>query len=137
MPAYAILALAIVGEVVATSAMKASEGFTRLGPSALVVVGYAAAFFFLSKTLDRIPVGIAYAVWAGGGIVLVALIAWALYGQRPDFAGLVGMALIVAGVLVLNLLSKTAVHSTDRPSTSTVNSMRSSPSLHARATFDC
>jgi multidrug transporter EmrE-like cation transporter len=110
MPAYAILALAIIGEVVATSAMKASEGFTRLGPSVLVVVGYAAAFFFLSKTLDRIPVGIAYAVWAGGGIVLVALIAWAVYGQRPDFAGFAGMGLIIGGVLVLNLLSKTAVH---------------------------
>ncbi|WP_454617478.1 SMR family transporter [Bradyrhizobium cenepequi] len=110
MPPYAVLVLAIVVEVVATSAMKASEGFTRLGPSALVVVGYAAAFLLLAKTLDRIPLGIAYAVWAGGGIVLVALIAWAIYGQRPDFAGFVGMGLIVAGVLVLNLLSKTSVH---------------------------
>ena len=110
MPHYAVLALAIVVEVVATSAMKASEGFTRLGPSVLVVVGYAAAFLLLAKTLDRIPLGIAYAVWAGGGIVLVALIAWAIYGQRPDLAGFVGMGLIVAGVLVLNLLSKTSVH---------------------------
>lgn len=110
MPAYAILALAIIGEVVATSAMKASEGFTRLGPSILVVLGYAAAFFFLSQVLDRIPVGIAYAVWAGGGIVLVALVAWIVYGQRPDLAGFVGMGLIMAGVLVLNLLSKTSAH---------------------------
>jgi multidrug transporter EmrE-like cation transporter len=110
MPPYAVLALAIVGEVVATSAMKASEGFSRLGPSVLVVAGYAAAFFLLAKTLDQIPVGIAYAIWAGGGIVLIAMIAWAAYGQRPDFAGFVGMGLIVAGVLVLNLLSKTAVH---------------------------
>jgi multidrug transporter EmrE-like cation transporter len=110
MPPYAVLALAIVVEVVATSAMKASEGFTRLGPSVLVLVGYGVAFLLLAKTLDRIPLGIAYAVWAGGGIVLVALIAWALYGQRPDLAGFVGMGLIVAGVLVLNLLSKTAVH---------------------------
>jgi multidrug transporter EmrE-like cation transporter len=110
MPAYAILALAIVGEVVATSAMKASEGFTKLGPSILVLVGYAAAFFFLSQVLDRIPVGIAYAVWAGGGIVLVALVAWIVYGQRPDLAGFVGMGLILAGVLVLNLLSKTSAH---------------------------
>ena len=110
MPPYAILALAIIGEVVGTTAMKASEGFTRLGPSVLVVAGYAAAFFLLAKVLDRIPVGIAYAVWAGGGIVLVALIAWAIYGQRPDFAGVVGMGLIVAGVLVLNLLSRASVH---------------------------
>jgi multidrug transporter EmrE-like cation transporter len=110
MPPYAVLALAIVGEVVATSAMKASEGFSRLGPSVLVVAGYAAAFFLLAKTLDRIPVGIAYAIWAGGGIVLVALIGWAIYGQRPDFAGFAGMGLIIVGVLVLNLLSKTAVH---------------------------
>ncbi len=110
MPAYAILALAIVGEVVATGAMKASEGFTRLGPSILVLVGYSAAFFFLSQVLDRIPVGIAYAVWAGGGIVLVALVAWIVYGQKPDLAGFVGMGLITAGVLVLNLLSKTSAH---------------------------
>ena len=110
MPAYAILALAIVGEVIATSAMKASEGFTKLGPSVLVILGYAAAFFFLSQVLDRIPVGIAYAVWAGGGIVLVALVAWIIYGQRPEVAGFIGMGLIPAGVLVLNLLSKTNVH---------------------------
>ncbi len=110
MPAYGILALAIIGEVIGTSAMKASEGFTRLGPSVVVVLGYAAAFFFLSQVLDRIPVGIAYAVWAGGGIVLIALVAWIVYGQRPDLAGFAGMGLIVAGVLVLNLLSKTSAH---------------------------
>lgn len=107
---YALLALAIIGEVVGTGAMKASEGFTRLGPSAITVAGYAAAFFFLAQVLDRIPVGIAYAVWAGGGIVLVALVAWALFGQKPDLAGFVGMGLIVAGVLVLNLMSKTTAH---------------------------
>jgi len=90
--------------------MKASDGFTKLGPSVLVVLGYGAAFYFLSLVLDAIPVGIAYAVWAGGGIVLVAIAAWAIYGQRPDAAGFVGMGLIVAGVLVLNLMSKTGVH---------------------------
>ncbi|QND58312.1 SMR family transporter [Mesorhizobium huakuii] len=110
MPAYAILALAIVAEVIATSAMKASEGFTRLGPSIVVLLGYAAAFFFLAQVLDRIPIGIAYAVWAGGGIVLVALVGWIVYGQRPDAAGLIGMGLILAGVLVLNLLSRTSAH---------------------------
>ncbi len=110
MPVYVILTLAIVGEVIATSAIKATEGFTRLGPSMVVFFGYAAAFFFLSKVLDRIPVGVAYAVWAGGGIVLIALIAWIIYGQKPDLAGFIGMGLIVAGVLVLNLLSKTSIH---------------------------
>jgi multidrug transporter EmrE-like cation transporter len=110
MPAYAILALAIICEVVATSAMKAAEGFTRPGPSALVILGYAAAFFFLSQVLDRIPLGIAYAIWAGGGIALVGLVAWVVYGQRPDLAGFAGMGLIVAGVLVLNLFSKTSAH---------------------------
>ena len=110
MPAYAILALAIIGEVIGTSAMKASEGFTRLGPSILTFLGYAAAFFFLSQVLDRIPVGVAYAIWAGGGIVLITLAAWVIYGQRPDLAGFAGMGLIIAGVLVLNLLSKSNAH---------------------------
>lgn len=110
MPAYALLALAVIGEVVGTTAMKASEGFTRLGPSIIVVIGYATAFFLLAQILDRIPLGIAYAVWAGGGIVLVALAGWVIYGQRPDLAGFLGMGLIVAGVLVLNLLSRTSAH---------------------------
>lgn len=110
MPAYALLAIAVVAEVIATSAMKASEGFSKLGPSIVVVAGYAAAFFLLAQILDRIPLGIAYAIWAGGGIVLVAFAGWLIYGQRPDLAGFVGIALIVAGVLVLNLLSRTNVH---------------------------
>jgi multidrug transporter EmrE-like cation transporter len=87
MPAYALLALAIVCEVVATTAMKSADGFTKLGPSLIVVVGYAVAFFLLAQILDRIPLGIAYAVWAGGGIVLVALLGSVVYGQRPDAAG--------------------------------------------------
>jgi multidrug transporter EmrE-like cation transporter len=110
MPPYAILALAILGEVAATSALKASEGFTRLGPSLIVVAGYAAAFFCLSRVMDTIPVGVAYAVWSGAGIVLVVLIAWLIHGQRPDLAAFAGIGLIVAGLLVLNLLSKTTVH---------------------------
>ena len=110
MPAYAILALAIIGEVVATSAMKASEGFTRLGPSILVVLGYAAACLFLSPVLARVTVGVGESGWAGGGLVMVALVAWIVYGQRPDLAGFAGMGLILAGVLVLNLLSKTSAH---------------------------
>ncbi len=110
MPAYALLAFAIIAEVVATTAMKAAAGFTKPVPSIIVVVGYGAAFYFLSQVLHAIPVGIAYAIWAGGGIVLVALSAWMIYGQRPDAAAFAGMGLIVAGVLVLNLLSKTSVH---------------------------
>ncbi len=110
MPAYVLLGFAILAEVVGTSAMKASAGFTRLGPSLVVVTGYAVAFFLLSRVLDHIPVGTAYAVWAGGGIALVSLAAWAIYGQRPDAAGMIGIGLIIAGVLVLNLLSKTGAH---------------------------
>jgi multidrug transporter EmrE-like cation transporter len=110
MPAYLILSLAIVAEVIATSALKASESFSRLGPSVIVVVGYGAAFLLLSQVLDRIPIGVAYAVWSGAGIVLVALVGWVVFGQRPDAAGFVGMALILAGVLVLNLLSKSSGH---------------------------
>jgi multidrug transporter EmrE-like cation transporter len=110
MPAYVLLSFAIVGEVIATTAMKASQGFSRLGPTVLVVLGYAAAFYFLSLVLDRIPVGIAYAIWAGGGIVLITLAGWGIYGQRPDAAALAGMTLILAGVLVINLLSKSSVH---------------------------
>lgn len=110
MPPYVVLAIAIVGEVIGTTALKASDGFTRLLPSMMVVAGYGAAFLLLAQVLDRIPVGVAYAVWAGGGIVLVAALAWIVYGQRPDFWGFAGMGLILAGVLVLNLLSKTTAH---------------------------
>ena len=104
------LAIAIVGEVVATSALKSSEGFTRLAPSLIVLAGYSAAFYFLSLALKSIPVGIAYAVWAGLGIVLVAAIAWLFHGQKLDSWALVGMGLIISGVAVLYLLSKTSAH---------------------------
>jgi small multidrug resistance pump len=110
MPAYLILAIAIVAEVIATSALKASEGFTRMAPLALVAVGYGIAFYCLSLTLATIPVGVAYGVWSGAGIVLISAIGWALYGQALDLAAIIGLALIVAGVLVVNLLSKTAAH---------------------------
>lgn len=107
---YLYLAIAIVAEVVATSALKSAEGFTRLAPSALVVVGYAIAFFCLSLTLRTLPVGIAYAIWSGVGIVLVTAIAWFLYGQKLDLPALIGLALIIVGVLVINLLSKSVAH---------------------------
>lgn len=102
------LTIAILSEVVATSALKASAGFTRLYPSVLVVVGYGLAFYFLSLTLRTIPVGIAYAVWSGVGVVLVCLVGWVVYGQKLDLAAAAGIALIVAGVLVLNVFSKAA-----------------------------
>lgn len=104
------LALAILSEVVATSALKASAGFTRLWPSVVVVAGYASAFYFLSLTLRTIPVGVAYAIWSGAGVALITLIAWLLYGQSLDLAALIGIGLIVAGVVVLNVFSKAAAH---------------------------
>lgn len=104
------LALAIGAEVIGTSALKASEGFSRLWPSVVVIAGYGAAFYFLSLTLRHIPVGIAYAVWSGVGTVLIAMIGVFLFRQKIDLAGVIGISLIVAGVLVLNLLSKSSAH---------------------------
>ena len=99
MNAWFYLGVAIVSEVAATSALKASEGFTRLWPSLLVVAGYAAAFYFLSLTLKSIPVAVGYAVWSGVGIALIALIGWLFFKQALDAPTLLGLALIVAGVL--------------------------------------
>lgn len=107
---WLFLGLAIAAEVIATSALKSSEGFTRLWPSLLVAAGYGAAFYFLSLTLRTIPIGVAYAVWSGVGVVLIALIAWLLHGQRLDAPALAGMGLIVTGVAVINLYSKAAAH---------------------------
>lgn len=104
------LYIAIAGEVAATSALRASEGFTRVGPSGLVVGGYAIAFYFLSLTVNTIPIGIAYAVWSGAGIVLTSFIGWRLFGQNLDLPALAGIALILAGVGVINLLSSAATH---------------------------
>lgn len=109
MNAWAWLALAIVAETLATTALKASDGFTRLLPSVVVVIGYAVAFYSLSLALRAIPVGIAYAVWAGVGIVLIALFAWLLYGQKLDAPALLGIALIAAGIIALNF-SKSSAH---------------------------
>jgi len=107
---WVFLALAIVAEVVATSSLKASDGFTRLAPSVIVVVGYGVAFYLLSLALRSIPVGTAYAIWAGLGIVLVAAAGWLLFDQKLDVWGVVGMALIVSGVFVLNVLSRAGGH---------------------------
>ncbi|NBC47314.1 MAG: QacE family quaternary ammonium compound efflux SMR transporter [Gammaproteobacteria bacterium] len=108
--AYLYLVVAIVAEVIATNALKAADGFSRLGPSLLVVFGYGVAFYCLSLVLKTIPVGIAYAIWAGLGIVLVAVVAALVFGQVPDLAGLIGIALIVAGVVIISLFSKMVGH---------------------------
>lgn len=105
---WVALGIAIVSETVATSAMKSSDGFTRLIPSAIVVVGYAIAFYFLSMTLKSIPVGVAYAIWSGVGIVLIALVSWIVLGQKLDAPAVIGMALIISGVVVMNVFSKSA-----------------------------
>ena len=107
---WVYLAITIIGEVVATSALKSSNGFTKPIPSAIVVVGYGFAFYFLSLALKSIPVGVAYAIWAGVGIVLVATIAWIFHGQKLDVWAMVGIGLIISGVAVLNLLSGSKTH---------------------------
>lgn len=110
MQKWIFLVIAIVSEVIATSALKSSAGFTRLWPSIIVVSGYASAFYFLSLTLNVIPIGIAYAIWSGVGVALIALISWLYFKQPLDFAAIVGLLLIVAGVLVINLFSKSVAH---------------------------
>ena len=110
MPGLAYLAIAIVGEVIATSFLRASAGFTQLVPSIVVVVGYGVTFYFFSLALQTIPVGIGYAIWSGVGIVLISIIAYFVYGQVLDLPALVGIGLILAGVLVINLFSQSATH---------------------------
>jgi small multidrug resistance pump len=107
---YVYLALAIIAEVVATSALKSSQGFTRLIPSLVVVVGYGAAFYLLSIVLKTIPIGVAYAVWAGVGIALVTAVSAIAFDQMPDAPAVLGIALIISGVIVINVFSKMQVH---------------------------
>ena len=108
--AYLYLAIAIIAEVAATSALKAAAEFTRLIPSLIVIVGYGVAFYFLTLVLRTIPVGITYAVWSGLGIVLVTIIGAILYKEIPDLPAVIGIGLIVAGVAVINIYSKTISH---------------------------
>ena len=110
MSPWVYLAIAIVSEVAGTSALKASAGFTRLFPSLVVAAGYASAFYFLSLTLRTIPVAVTYAIWSGVGIALIALVSWLAYGQKLDGPALLGIGLIVAGVVVLNLFSASTRH---------------------------
>jgi small multidrug resistance pump len=107
---WLLLLAAIIFEVIATTSLKLSDGFTRLWPSIFVVAGYGGAFYLLSLILQTIPVGIVYAVWSGVGIALITLMGWFFFGQALDKPALLGIGLIVAGVIVLNLFSKTASH---------------------------
>ncbi len=108
--AYLYLAIAIIAEVIATSALKASAEFTRLIPSIVVVIGYCVAFYFLTLVLRSIPIGVTYAIWSGLGIVLITLVGVFAYKEIPDTPALIGMGLIIAGVIVINLFSKTTAH---------------------------
>jgi small multidrug resistance pump len=110
MQQWIFLSIAIVSEVAATSALKACEGFSRLWPSVIVLVGYGTALFFLSLTLKTVPVGVVYAIWSGVGIALIALVAWIFFGQALDVPAIVGLLLIVAGVVVLNVFSTSVPH---------------------------
>jgi len=104
---WIFLGLAIISEVIATTSLKSTEGFTKLIPSVIVVVGYTAAFYFVSLTLDTLPVGIVYAIWSGVGIALVAIISVVILDQKIDAGAVVGMGLIIAGVIVMRVFSKT------------------------------
>jgi small multidrug resistance pump len=107
---YLYLALAIIAEVAATSALKASEEFSRLIPSLIVVVGYGVAFYFMTLVLRVIPVGVTYAIWSGLGIVLVTVVGFFLYRQTPDIPAMLGMGLIISGVVVIHVFSRTYGH---------------------------
>lgn len=104
------LIVAIFAEVIATSALKYSEGFTRIIPSVIVCIGYALAFYFLSLTLKDMAVGIAYAIWSGMGTVLIALISYFIFNQKLDLPAIIGLLLIVSGVIVVNFFSKSISH---------------------------
>jgi small multidrug resistance pump len=108
--AYVYLAIAIVSEVIATSSLKASQSFTKLTPSLLVVVGYASAFYWLSLSLEKISIGVAYALWSGIGILLLAGVGVIVYGEKLDTAAVIGFLLILSGIVVLNLFSKSVFH---------------------------
>ena len=109
-PAYLYLAVAIVTEVVATSFLKASVGFTRPVPSLIIVVGYAASFYCPAQALHTIPTGVAYAIWSGVGIVLISIVGWLAFGQKLGMPAMLGMGLIAVGVVVINLFSVSAPH---------------------------
>lgn len=107
---YLYLTIAIIAEVIGTSALKASEGFTQTLPSIVAIIGYGVAFYFLSLVLKAIPVGVAYAIWSGLGVVLVAIVGTVIFNQKLDLAAIIGMLLIIAGVFVMNIFSTSVKH---------------------------
>ena len=107
---YVFLLLAILAEVVATSALKASDSFTKLGPTVLMIVGYGVAFYLMSIVMRTLPTGLTYAIWAGLGVVLISLYGYFFANEKLDLAACIGMSLIVIGVVVINVFSKTSVH---------------------------
>ncbi|MFQ3324664.1 MAG: small multidrug resistance pump [Pseudomonadales bacterium] len=108
--AYLYLALAIITEVIGTSALKASKEFTAVGPTVIVAIGYSLSFYFMTLALRTIPIGITYAIWSGIGIVMIAVVGFYLYKEVPDVPAIIGMGLIIAGVAVIHLFSKTVSH---------------------------
>lgn len=104
------LSIAIISEVIATSALKLSDSFTRLWPSLVTVLGYGVAFYFLAVSMRTLPIGIIYAIWSGTGIVLIGIVGWLYMGQQLDLPAMLGMGLIIAGVMVINLFSHTVSH---------------------------
>lgn len=107
---YLYLVIAIMAEVAGTTALKSSEGFTKLLPSIVVLVGYGAAFYFLSLVLKNIPVGVAYAIWSGAGIVLISVVGLVMYGQKLDAPAIIGMAFIIFGIVIMNVFSSSVSH---------------------------
>jgi len=110
MPVYLILALAVLAETIGTTALQASQQFSRVGPSIVVVVAYAVSFYLLSMTLRTLPVGVVYALWSGLGIVLIATIGWVVFGQKLDFAAIIGLLMIIGGIAIIHLFSTSTPH---------------------------
>ncbi len=108
--AYIYLILAIISETIGTVALQASQQFTRLGPSVIVVIGYALSFYLLAYTLKYMQIGIVYAIWSGLGIVFIAMIAYLVYGQKLDLPAVLGISMILAGILIIHLFSNSATH---------------------------
>ena len=108
--AYVYLGLAIIAEVIATSSLKATEEFTKIGPTIMMIVGYGVAFYCMTLALRAIPLGITYAIWSGLGIVLVSIVGIVLYNEKLDLPAVIGMGLIIAGVVVINAFSKMVQH---------------------------
>lgn len=110
MPAYAILIIAVLFETIGTTALQASQQFTRLVPSVVVVLAYGISFYMLSMTLRVMPVGVVYALWSGMGIVFIASIGLVVFGQKLDLAAIAGIAMIIGGIAVIHLFSNASPH---------------------------